>query len=304
MTAVDRIEAMRAFVAVVEAQGFAQAARRLSMSAPAVTRAVSALETRIGARLLHRTTRALRLTESGGRFFDDCKRILAAIEAAESSATCSHREARGQLSITAPLMFGRLHVAPIVLDFLNLNPQLSARMYFVDQVIDLMENAVDVAIRIGRLPESSLRAIRIGSVRPVVCASPAYLARHAAPQRPAELPSHRLVGFAGRSPLRHWSFLERGKPVKVAIAPRILVNTADLAIAAAVAGHGVTRVLSYQVAAELLAGTLVLLLAEHELPASPIHIVHAEGARATTRVRAFVDFAVERLKRAVPRLPR
>jgi DNA-binding transcriptional LysR family regulator len=153
----DRIEAMRAFVTVVEEQGFVKAARRLSMSAPAVTRAVSRLEARIGARLLHRTTRALRLTESGSRFFDDCKRILAQLEAAESSAAGTHQEPRGQLSVTAPLMFGRLHVAPIVLDFLAENPQLTARMLFVDHVIDLMANAVDVAVRIGRLLGCGLR---------------------------------------------------------------------------------------------------------------------------------------------------
>lgn len=294
----DRIEAMRAFVSVVEERGFAPAARHLGLSPPAVTRAVAALERRLGTRLLHRTSRALRLTGPGSRFFADCKRILGELDEAESAATGSHSAARGRLAVTAPLLFGRLHVTPIVLEFLALHPQLSVRTFFADHVLDLLEEEMDVAIRIGRLPaSSSLRALRVGSVRRVLCGSPEYLSKHGTPLRPSDLAHHQLIAFAGLNPTRSWTFVAQGKPLVVAPAPRLSVNTADTAIAAAVAGHGLARVLSYQVEAELRARALSVVLAEYEPPASPVQVVHAEGKSAPARVRGFVDLAVTRLRR-------
>ncbi len=290
---VDRFETMRVFVAVADAQGFAPAARRLAMSPPAVTRAVSALEERIGTRLLHRTTRVVRLTEAGTRFLADCKRILGEIEEAEASAAGSHAEPRGQLAVTAPVMFGRMHVAPIVLDFLTRYPQVSVRMLFRDRLVDLIDEGLDVAVRIAHLPDSSLRAVQVGTVRRVVCASPGYLAARGTPQRPAELARHEAIAFAlGASP-DGWAFAS-GETVSPQA--QLVVNGNDVAIAAAVAGRGFARVLSYQIAPELQAGRLRIVLEAFEPPPLPISLVYAEGRRAAAKVRAFVDFAVERLR--------
>ena len=289
----DRFETMRVFVAVAEAQGFAPAARRLAMSPPAVTRAVLALEDRIGARLLHRTTRVVRLTDAGARFLADCKRILADVDEAEASATGSHAEPRGQIGVTAPILFGRMHVVPIILDFLDRYPNISTRLLFRDNLVDLIGDAFDVAIRIAHLPDSSLRAIQVGSVRRVVCASGAYLAAHGAPQTPDELSQHETIAFSASAEPVEWTFAA-GQTVTPAA--RFTVSGSDVAIAAAVAGRGVTRVLSYQVASEVRAGRLEIILAEFEPPPLPVSVVYAEGLRAAARVRTFVDFAVDRLR--------
>ena len=191
----DRLDSMRVFVAVAEQQGFAAAARRLGLSAPSVTRAVAALEERIGGPLLQRTTRALRLTEAGARYLADCKRILAEIDDAEASAAGSHRDPKGQLGITAPVMFGRMHVAPLLLDFLDRHPLVTARLLLLDRVVDLLEEGLDVALRIAHLPDSALHAVRVGAVRRVVCAAPGYLRRNGVPERPADLASHSAITF-------------------------------------------------------------------------------------------------------------
>jgi DNA-binding transcriptional LysR family regulator len=296
-TMTDRFEAMRVFVAVAEGKSFARAARRLSLSAPAVTRAVSSLEQRIGSRLLHRTTRAVRMTEAGARFLEDARRILSAIDEAERAAAGAQSEPRGSLVITAPLMFGRMHVTPIVLELLARHPELSARLLYADHVVGLMEESVDVAVRIGALSDSSLHAVRVGALRRVVCASPAYLEAHGAPRTPQELQAHRLIGFVGVQPHRAWSFGGgASKALQLTPAPRLTVNTADAAIAAARQGHGLTRLLSYQVAEHLASGALVRVLARFEPPQVPIHVVHAEGKAAPARVRAFVELAVTRLR--------
>ncbi|WP_437731951.1 LysR family transcriptional regulator [Sorangium sp. So ce1335] len=292
----DRLDTMRVFVAVAEEEGFAPAARRLSMSPPAVTRAVSALEERIGTRLLHRTTRIVRLTEAGARFLADCKRILGEIEEAEASAAGSHAELRGQIGVTAPVMFGRMFVAPAVFDFLARHPQVSARTLLVDRVVDMLDEGLDVAVRIAHLPDSSLSAIRVGSVRQVVCASPDYLAARGAPETPADLGRLDTIAFSQAASPAEWSFPSGARVEKVLPSSQLFVNTADVAIAAAVAGRGLARVLSYQAGPELRAGRLRIVLAAFEPPPVPIHVVHPEGRRAAARVRAFVDFLVERLR--------
>lgn len=292
----DRLDGMRVFVAVAEQQGFAAAARRLGISAPAATRAVAALEERIGSRLLQRTTRALRLTEAGARYLADCKRILAEVEEAEASAAGSHRDPKGQLGITAPAMFGRMHMAPILLDFLDRHRLVSARLVLLDRVVDLLEEGLDVALRIAPLPDSALHAVRVGSMRRVVCASPDYLARHGMPGHPAALEQSDAIGFGASPAAAEWSFVDGGGVLRVRPSPRLVVNSADVAIAAAVAGKGVTRVLSYQVAPEIAAGRLVVLLAAYEPPPIPIHLVHLAGRRADAKLRAFIDFAAARLR--------
>ncbi len=297
----DRLEAMQAFVAVAEAGGFAAAARRLGLSPPAVTRAVAAIEERIGTRLLQRTTRVVRLTEAGAHYLADCKRILTEIEEAEASAAGSHGEAAGQLAVTAPVMFGRLFVAPVVLGFLESHPRTSARLLFVDRVVDIVEEGLHVAVRIAHLPDSSLSAARVGWLRRVVCASPAYLARHGVPRTPAELEGHESIAFGGTATPAGWTFPVAGRSETVTPPRKLFVNTADVAVDAAVAGRGFTRVLSYQSAAAVAAGRLTIVLEDFEPPRIPIHIVHPDGRRASARVRAFVDYAVERL-RAEPSL--
>jgi DNA-binding transcriptional LysR family regulator len=292
---------MRAFVAVADAGGFAAAARLLGLSPPAVTRAIAAIEERVGTRLLQRTTRVVRLTEAGTHYLADCKRILAEIDEAEASAAGSHGEPAGQLAVTAPVMFGRLFVAPLVFDFQARHPRVTARLLLVDRVVDLIEEGLHVAVRIANLADSSLSAARVGWLRRVVCASPGFLAAHGVPARPGDLEGQDSIAFGGSATPPGWTFPVAGRAETVGVAHRLAVNTADVAVAAAVAGRGFTRVLSYQSAAEVAAGRLVIVLEDFEPPPIPIHIVHPEGRRASARVRAFVDYAVERL-RAEPSL--
>lgn len=293
----DKVSGMRVFIAVAEAEGFAPAARQLGMSPPAVTRAIAALEDRIGARLLHRTTRIVRLTEAGVRFLADAKRILAEIEEAEAAAAGDYAQPRGLLTLTAPVMFGRMHFAPVVMEFLRLHPQVSIRTLLLDRVTDLLDEGIDLALRIAHLPDSSLNAVRVGSVRRVTCAAPEYLARRGVPQHPSELVQHDTIGFWAQGVEADWVFGSEAKPIRIRPPGRMVVNAADVAISAALAGHGITRVLSYQIAEPLKQGRLKLVLEEHERPAIPIHLVHAGGRRVSARLRAFIDFAAERLRR-------
>jgi DNA-binding transcriptional LysR family regulator len=292
----DRFDAMRAFMAVAEDGGFAAAGRALGLSPPAVTRAIAALEDRVGTRLLTRTTRVVRLTEAGTRYLAVCKRIRGELEEADASAAGAHAEPRGTLNVTASVMFGRLYVAPILFDFLARYPHVVARTLLVDRIADMMEEGLDVAVRIAHLPDSGLSAVRVGQVRRVVCASPDYLAKHGTPRTLDDLERHDAIMFAPGSNAPDWSFPAQGRSIAVRPRTQLIVNTAEVTIAAAVAGRGLTRVLSYQIAPELAAGRLRIVLEELEPPHLPIHIVHAEGRRAAARVRAFVDFAVERLR--------
>lgn len=285
---------MQAFVAVADEQGFARAGRRLSLSPPAVTRAIGSLERRLGALLFHRTTRRVRLTEAGTRFLADCRRILAELEAAEAAAAGAHAELRGQIGITASVVFGRMHVAPLLFDFLSRHPRVTARTLFVDRIVDLIDEGLDIAVRIAHLPDSALHAVPVGTVRRVVCAAPAYLAAHGEPRAPADLARFSAIAFSiGGEAAEAWIFAS-GESVR----PRsqLLANSNDVAIAGAVAGHGIARVLSYQIAPQLRAGELRLVLEEFEPPPVPVSLVTLEGWRAAPRVRRFLEFAVERLR--------
>ncbi len=290
----DKLDSMRIFVAVAEEEGFGRASRRLSLSPPAVTRAVGALERRLGAALLHRTTRKVRLTEAGSRFLADCRRILGELDAAEAAAAGAHGDLRGQIGLTAPVLFGRMHIAPILFDFLAQHPHVTARTLFVDRIADLIDEGLDAAVRIAPLPDSTLHAIQVGTVRRVVCASPAFLAAHGEPRAPADLARLRAIAFSigGEAP-EPWGFAS-GESVR----PRsqLLVNSNDVAIAGAVAGHGLARVLSYQIAPQLRAGALRLVLEEFEPPPVPVSLVTLEGRRAAPRVRRFLEFAAQRLR--------
>jgi DNA-binding transcriptional LysR family regulator len=292
----DRLQTMRAFVAVADTRGFAAAARQLALSPPALTRAIAALEARIGTRLLHRTTRTVRPTEAGARFLADCKRILGEIEEAEAAAAGGALEPRGQLMVTAPVLFGRMYVAPILFDFLDRYAGVTARTLFVDRIVDLLDEGVDVAVRIAHLPDSSLTAIPVGSVRSVVCGSPRYLATHGRPRTLDDLAKHKTIAFWPTLASIGWSFVS-GSRVRTVHAPaQLMVNSNDLAIAAAVAGCGLARVLSYQIAAEVRAKRLEIVLEDFEPKPLPISVVYVEGRRAAAKVHAFVDMAVERLR--------
>ena len=292
----DRLQAMQIFVAVADAQGFAGAARRLGISPPAVTRAVNDLENHLGVRLLTRTTRVVRLTESGARHADDCRRILAELAEADASVTGMHGAPRGPLVVTAPVLFGAMHVTPIVTEYLRRYPEVQAHCLFLDRVVHMLDEGVDVAVRIGELPDSSLQAVRVGQVRRVLCASPAYLAGHGTPQRPEDLEAHTLVRSGGLASEHGWTMRQDGRLRVVKLQPRMFTTTNDSALAAAESGFGVTRLLSYQVAQAVRQGRLRIVLAEHEPPPLPVHVVHREGRHATQRVRAFLDLAIERLR--------
>ena len=294
----DRLQTMTVFVAVAEEAGFAPAARRLNMSPPSVTRAVSELETRLGARLLHRTTRAVHLTEAGARYLADCRRILVEIEEADRHAAGLHSMPTGSVSLTASVMFGRLVLTPILFDLLNRYPDISVTTMFVDRIVHMVDEGVDVAVRIASLPDSSLTAVKVGSVRRVLCASPDYLILHGRPCGPADLDGHRIVDFVNMTPGGEWRFEKDGKPLPFRPTSRLRVNSADSAIAAAVAGQGVTRVLSYMIREEIEAGTLEVVLGDYEPPPVPVHVVHKEAGQTSARVRAVVDHLAKALRRS------
>ena len=289
----DHLETLRCFVAVADAGGFAVAGRRLGCSAAAVTRAIAALEARLSVLLFQRSTRMVRLTEAGERFLADCRPLLNDLHEAEQAARGAQAEAQGLLSITAPQMFGIQHVAPIVLDFLQAHPRVQARTLFVNRVVHLLEEDMDVAVRIAHLHDSGLTALQVGALRRMVVASPGYLARHGEPRHPHELGQHRAIAFSfdARAP-SPWRFRDgtTGTPQQAWIS-----NSNEVDIAAAEAGLGLTRCLAYQAAASLRAGRLRIVLAEHEPDPVPVHIVYPAGRRAPAKVRAFVEFARHRL---------
>jgi len=298
----DRFESMRIFVAVAESQGFAAAARQLRLSGPMVTRAVAALEEHIGARLLHRTTRQVRVTETGQRYLQDCKRILADMDEADALANGAHVVPQGHLIVTAPVLFGRFHMAPLLLSFLDAHPQVTARAFFVDRVVNLLEEGVDVALRIAHLPDSSLTAVRVGAVRRVIVVSPEYLARHGEPMTPADLAQHEALGVdISGGPAAPWLLaVQAGQRDKLVQGPQprvqLTVNTGEVGIMAAKAGHGLARAMSYQVREDIGAGHLRIVLSDYEPPPLPVHLVYPEGRNATAKVRAFVDFATRHLR--------
>ncbi len=292
----DRFHLINVFVAVVDTQGFAGAARKLAISPPAVTRAVNELEHHLGLRLLTRTTRTVRVTDAGARYAQDCRRILAELAEADESVSGEHGAPRGRLTVTAPMLFGGMVVTPIVTAYLQRYPEVSVSCLFLDRVVNLVDEGVDVAIRIGELPDSSLQAIRVGEVRQVICASPGYLAAHGIPLTPDDLHQHAIVSANSITPNPEWRLAHGGEPCSVRLQARMTTTTNDSAVAAVVGGFGITRLLSYQVAEHLRAGRLQTVLTEYEMAPLPVHVVHREGRQAARRVRAFIDLAVERLR--------
>lgn len=293
----DRFSEIETFVAVADAGGFNAAARALGKSPPTITRLVAKLEERLGTRLFTRTTRQIALTEAGTRLLADARGVLDGLSAAEASARGAHEAPQGVLSVTAPVMFGRIYIAPILQDFLDAHPNVSARALYVDRVVNVIEEGLDVAIRIGNLPDSSLTALRVGTVRQVVVAAPGYIQRFGIPETPEALSAHRIAVSVNLNPRQDWVFQNGSRTRTVAIDPVLRSNTIDSALDAALSGWALTRVLSYQVGDALKSGALVEILPGFEDRNLPVHLVHAEGALRAAKIRAFLDHAAPRLRR-------
>jgi DNA-binding transcriptional LysR family regulator len=295
--ALDRIDAWITFATVAEARSFATAARRLGRSPAAVTRAVAALEERLGARLLNRTTRSVALTEAGARALETARSVLAGFEQLEGVAAADRQEPRGRLGVTASVVFGRLHVLPVVQAFLRDHPAATVQLVLLDRVVSLVDEGLDVAVRLGRLPDSSLRAIRVGEVRRAVYASPKYLRANGTPRTPQELARHACIACTAVTPVPdRWTFERAGRKLAVSVSPRLVLNSAESAIDAALAGFGPTCVLSYMVDPHLRAGRLERILDAFEPPPVPVQVVIPAGRFVTPLARAFVEQAVEALR--------
>lgn len=293
----DRVGDIEVFVEVAEQGSFAAAARRLNRSATAVTRAVADLEARLGVRLLNRTTRAVSLTDAGQRFLGGARRVLSDLAEIEQAAAGQGVAPRGELAVTAPILFGRLHVLPPVSEFLRQYPDVSVRLMLLDRPVDLIEERLDVAIRIGPLADSSAIATRLGQLRRVVVASPAYLKHRGIPVQPEDIAAHDMIVFGGPG---RWEFGDRA----VRFAPRLTVTTAEAAIDAAVACTGITRVLSYQAVDALSRGSLVQILQQHAGEETPVHLLYPGGAHPPPKLRAFIDFAVPKLRQRLEDIER
>jgi len=292
----DRFESMAILVTVAEAGSLSAAARRLGTPLATVSRKISQLESHLGTKLLNRSSRRLVLTDAGRSYVEACRRILEDVGEAERAASGEYRAPKGELVIAAPIVFGRLHVLPVVVAFLESFPQIDVRIALFDRVVDLLEEHVDVALRIGELPDSSLVATRVGAIRRVVCASSAYFAKRGVPKSPAQLGEHDCVTFESLMSSKEWIFAAGSSKVAVPIRSRLVVNTAEAAIDAAIAGIGITRVLSYQVAESVRTGKLTLALQEFEPKPWPVSLVYTGRRLLPLKVRAFLDFATPRLE--------
>ena len=289
----NRLHLMAVFVAVAEEQSFAGGARRLGMSPPAVTRAIAALEDRLGVKLFTRTTRYVRVTDAGQRYLEDARRIINEVDEADEAVVGINAEPRGHLAVTAPILFGRMFVIPGIVDYLQRYPDMEVSAVFLDRIVNLLEEGLDVGIRIGELPDSSMKAIRVGTIRRVVCASPVYLAKNGTPDKPSDLANHLVVAASAVSPVMEWKFAQG---IVARVKPRLTVTSNDSAIETVLQGMGVTRLLSYQIAPYLASGQLQTILSEFEPERLPIHVMHREGRYASAKIRTFVDLMVAKLR--------
>ena len=292
----DKVESFKIFLEVSKHQSFVAASHKLGISAPAVTRAIAALEKGLGIKLFNRTTRLVRLTEAGKRFAQDTKAILEAIDDAEAAASGSYAEPTGTLNVTAPIQFGEKCVMPIIVEYLHHFPKVSVNALFYDRVTSLVEEEIDVAIRIGHLNNSNLYAKQVGSVRKVICASPAYFQAYSKPETPQELTKHNLILTSASDPQPIWYFENKGKKQSVKFVPKLRCNQIGASLKAAHSGLGIVKLLSYQIATDVAEGSLETALTDYEEPAIPVSIVHLEGRRTNAKIRSFIDFAEVRLK--------
>lgn len=292
----DRLHELEVFVAVADAGSFVKAGTRMRLSPPAVTRAISALEERLGARVFNRTTRSLTITEVGQRFLENARRILTDLDAAEKEAVGETAAPHGHLTVTSSVTFGRSALTPVVCAFLSQNPRVFVSIMLLDRLTNLVEEGIDLAVRIGPLPDSTLVAKKVGMVRRILVASPDYLARRGTPLSPAALRLHSMIAFTGLMPNREWRFKDGRSGQSVSFMPRLEVNDAGAAIGAAERGDGITIALSYMIADKIRDGRLVPVLDEFAPPAVPVNIVYPQSRLISPNVRAFVDFATPRLR--------
>lgn len=286
---------MQVFVRIVESGSLTAAADALDLSVPSVVRSLAALEHAVGVRLLNRTTRRSSLSDEGREYYERCRRVLHEVEAADAALSARRVKPKGRLRLTAPVMYGRLCLAPVLMQFAAKYPDVELELLLLDRVVDLVEEGMDAAIRISRLPESSLVAVRVGETRRVICAAPAYLRRAGMPQTPADLASHRCILFTGLATGNEWTFAGE-PPARVAIRPALRTNQFDVAIDAVLQGLGCGQFLCYQAQALMEKGKLARILGKFEPPALPIQIVYPHARLLSANVRAFVDFAVARLR--------
>jgi len=292
----DRFESMSTFVAVVEAGGFSAAARKLGMPLATVSRKVAELEEQLKARLLVRSTRSISLTDAGRDYFESCRRLLEDLAEAERLASGEYQAPKGTLAVSAPVVFGRTYLAPIVVEFLQAYPDVDVDLRLGAGGDNLIEQQIDLAVRIGVLPDSSLMAVRVGEIRHVVCASPAYLKRRGVPKHPGDLIAHDCVTLAPNEVGTEWIFSNDKGADKYPVRSRLTVTTAETAADAAVAGVGITHLFCYQVSKPIAEGKLKLLIRDFEPPPFPVHLVYASGRRMPQKLRAFIDFVSPRLK--------
>ena len=294
----DRLDAMSVLVSVVETGSFSAASRKLGAPLPTVSRKVSELEAHLSTRLLIRSTRKLTLTDAGAAYVAASKRILEQVGDAERAASGEYSSPRGDLVVAAPIVFGRLHVLPAVNEFLANYPDIDVRLLLSDRNVHLIDDHVDLAVRIGALADSSMVAVRVGSVRRVVCASPTFLAGHGTPKAPEDLSALACVTFDALTSSTAWNFTTADSRTEraVALRSRLSVNTAEAAVDAAISGVGVTRVLSYQAANAVAEGKLRIVLAKYESEPLPINIVHIGQSLLPLKTRAFLDFVAPRIR--------
>lgn len=293
----DRLEAMSVFAAIVDGGSLSAAGRRLAVPLATVSRKLADLEAHLKTRLITRSTRKLVLTDAGRDYLEACRQILEQVDEAERAASGAYAKVKGRLVVAAPIVFGRLHVVPLAAAFLEVHPEVDIQLRLGDRNVNLIEEHVDLAFRIGTLPDSNLVATPLGAIRRVVCASPAYLRRFGIPQTLDELAAHRCISFDGLDAASAWTFVgDHGDKRQVAVHSRLTVSTADAAIAASSLGLGLTRVLSYQVADALRDGRLVRVLADAEPPAVPASLIHPGQGRLPMKTRAFIDFAAGRIR--------
>jgi DNA-binding transcriptional LysR family regulator len=292
----DKLRAMAGFVRIVDKGSLTAAAADLGVSLPAMVRSLAGLERELGATLLNRTTRRLHLTDEGRQYLEHCRAILGHVQEAEATLHSRRGAPRGRLAVTASALFGRRYVAPIVSEFVRRHPEVAPELLFVDRTVNLVEEGVDAAVRIGHLGDSSLAAIPVGRVRRVVCASPTYLRAHGTPRRPQDLREHRCVRFTGLAPRAEWTF--RSRPNKVTFTSAVTCNQADTAIEACADGLGVGSFLSYMVAPLMREGKLRYVLEQFETEPLPVHFLYPHSRILSPTVRAFADLCVPKLRQA------
>lgn len=292
----DITRAMQAFRAVIDEGSFNGAAKKLAMSPPAVTRLVAQLEEQLGVKLLVRTTRSVKPTTAGLEYAEHSRRILDDIEAANAAVSGLSSKPAGMLRITAPILFGQMFVTPSIIRYLKKFPEVDVDAVFLDRVVNMMEEGLDVAVRIGHLPDSTMRAVRVGQVRVITCASPEYLSENGMPQSPEDLAEHTLLSSGALNPNREWRFQQNGKERTLRVEPRLASSSNGAVIEAVRAGFGIARLISYQVAPCLQDGSIKTVLEAYQMPAMPVHILHREGRLTSAKVRRFIDMLAKDLK--------